>query len=395
MRNKAVVLGANYYVGLSVIRCLGREGIHVVAIDYSEESRYGAKSKYLSEKWLAPHYKDNPEGLLDFLIDYAKKQESKPVLYPGADPYVEFVDNYFDELKEYYLFPMDRKGVWTEIMDKYSMSLLAEKFNVKVPETINSKDENLIERVREEIKYPCIIKPMDSASFVRRYRHKVFIVNKEEELMEKINMIHKDNVEVVVQRIIPGPEENCYSYDAYLDQNSKVTHWISTHKIRQWPINFGASTYAKQKYIPEVHEIGKRFLEGVGYKGFAEIEWKRDENTGEIYLIEVNVRTINFNEMLARCGINFPYIAYLEMTDRIPESKAVEEDTGYTFHYMYEDLFAIREYLRTGQMTLWDTLKDFSFKRVSSTWSWSDPGPGIYFVGTIIGKVFNRILGRE
>ena len=62
MRNKAVVLGTNYYVGLSIIRCLGREGVHVVAVDYSEESRYGAKSKYLSEKHLAPHYKENPEG---------------------------------------------------------------------------------------------------------------------------------------------------------------------------------------------------------------------------------------------------------------------------------------------------------------------------------------------
>ena len=395
VKNKAVVLGTNYYVGLSIIRCLGRNGVPVVAVDYSEESRYGAKSKYLSEKHLAPHYKQDPKGLLDFLIDYGKKQDLKPVLYPGADPYVEFIDTYFDELKEFYLFPMDRKGFWTEVMDKYRMSLLAQKYGVKVPETINSKDENLIERVREEIKYPCIIKPMDSASFVKAYRRKVFIIETEEELIEKVNMIHKDNHGIVIQRIIPGPEENCYCYDAYLNQDSKVTHYTSAYKIRQWPNNFGASTYAKQKWIPELHDICKPFLESIKFKGFAEIELKRDENTGEIYLIEVNVRTINFNEMLAKCGLNFPYIAYLEMTDKIPENKSVETETGYVFHYMYEDLFALRGYLKSKQMGPRKILKDFTLKRVHSTWSWDDPMPGLYFVSTIAGKVIGRTFGKQ
>ena len=222
---------------------MGRNDIHVTAIDYSEESRYGAKSKYLSEKHIAPHYKENPEGLLNFLVEYAKKQDKKPVLYPGADPYVEFIDNYFYELKEYYLFPMDKKGRWTEIMDKFRMSLLADEFNVKVPETINADEIDLIQRVNEEIKYPCIIKPMDSASFVRAYRHKVFIINSEKELIEKVDMCKKDGHGIIVQRIIPGPEENCYCYDAYLNQDSKVTHYTSAYKIRQWPNNFGASTY--------------------------------------------------------------------------------------------------------------------------------------------------------
>ncbi|NLC03248.1 MAG: carboxylate--amine ligase [Tissierellia bacterium] len=394
IKNKAVVLGANYYVGLSIIRCLGRNDIHITAIDYSEESRYGAKSKYLSEKHIAPHYKENPEGLLNFLVEYAKKQDKKPVLYPGADPYVEFIDNYFYELKEYYLFPMDKKGRWTEIMDKFRMSLLADEFNVKVPETINADEIDLIQRVNEEIKYPCIIKPMDSASFVRAYRHKVFIINSEKELIEKVDMCKKDGHGIIVQRIIPGPEENCYCYDAYLNQDSKVTHYTSAYKIRQWPNNFGASTYAKQKWIPEIHHICKPFLEGIKFKGFAEVELKEDETSGEIYLIEVNVRTINFNEMLAKCGLNFPLIAYLEMTDKIPPNKSVEVETGYVFHYMYEDLFAIRGYLRSGQMTLGKIIRDNTFKKVHSTWSWDDPMPGIYFVSTIGKKVWNKIFKR-
>lgn len=45
MKNKALILGSNYYIGLSIIRSLGREGIHTVALDYAKENTYGAKSK--------------------------------------------------------------------------------------------------------------------------------------------------------------------------------------------------------------------------------------------------------------------------------------------------------------------------------------------------------------
>lgn len=394
-KNRAVVLGANYYIGLSIIRSLGRKGVKVTAIDYTKEDSYGSRSKYLDEHLIAPHYGREPERFLEFLINYSKNQDYKPVLFPSSDPYVEFIDKYFYELKEYYLFPMDRKGFWSEVMDKYTMSLLAQKFNVKVPETINSKEENLVERVREEIGYPCIIKPMDSASFVRKYRNKVFIIEKEEELIEKVKMCHNDDFEILIQRIIPGPESNCYCYDAYLNQESKVTHWTTAYKIRQWPINFGASTYAKQKYIPELHDICKPFLEGIKFKGFSEIELKRDEKTGVIYLIEVNVRIINFNEMLYNCGLNFPYITYMEMTDKLPEPKSVEEDLGYTFLYMYEDLFAVKEYLKTGQMSLSKIIKDISFKNVASTWSFSDPKPALYFMSRVALKVFNKVTKSQ
>ena len=78
MKNKAVVLGANYYVGLSIIRCLGRHNIHVTVVDYKTEGTYGLRSKYVSEQLIAPHYKEDTREYIDFLIEYAKKQSCKP-----------------------------------------------------------------------------------------------------------------------------------------------------------------------------------------------------------------------------------------------------------------------------------------------------------------------------
>lgn len=86
MKNKAVILGSNYYIGLSAIRCLGIKGIHTVAIDYSNRERYGAKSKYCSEKPIAPHYKKDKEGFVEFLKEYAEKQDLPRFLYHAMTP---------------------------------------------------------------------------------------------------------------------------------------------------------------------------------------------------------------------------------------------------------------------------------------------------------------------
>ncbi len=393
MGNKAVVLGSNYYIGLSIIRCLGSEGVYTVAVDYSKKETYGAKSKYVREHVIGPHYKKKPKEFLEFLIDYAKKEESKPVLFPGADPYVEFMDNHFDELKEYYLFPMTEKGLWTEVMDKEKLHSLAVKYGVAVPETARPTDQDFYESIENEIKYPCIIKPTDSPSFVAKFRKKIFHVNNREELDKGLKLAKDANEDVIVQRIIPGFDDHMYTFDAHLNQESEPTHWMTCQKYRQYPINFGASVYTGQKYVEELYEIGAPFFKALGYKGFGEIEFKKDEVTGKYYLIEINTRTTNLNSLLYKVGINFPYIAYKELTGQPIASKAIKEDTGIVFRYLQEDLLAIRDYTREGQLTHGSIIKSLFRKKAPAIWSFTDPRPGFDYFGILMKRVARKLKG--
>lgn len=118
LKHKAVILGSNYYIGLSAIRCLGENGIHTVAVDYDSKERYGAKSKYCSEIVTSPHYLEETEEFIQFLVDYAKLQDEKPVLFPCHDAYVEVVDNYQHILKEHFLLPSIKQGLLKQLMDK-------------------------------------------------------------------------------------------------------------------------------------------------------------------------------------------------------------------------------------------------------------------------------------
>lgn len=393
MGNKAVILGTNYFIGLSIIRSLGVEGIHTVAIDYSKDETYGAKSKYLKEHLIGPHYKKEAGKLLEFLINYGKKQELKPVLYPGADPYVEFIDDHLNELKKYYLIAMTEQGLWKRIMDKEELHKLAKKHGVLVPETARPADEDFIDKIENEIKFPCIVKPTDSPSFVSIFRTKTFLCKNMDDLRKSLNRAHEAGQEVIVQRIIPGFDDHMYTLDAHINQDSDITHWTTCQKHRQYPINFGASVYTEQKYVQELYDIGAPFFKALGYKGFAEIEFKKDQDTGKFYLIEINVRTTTLNILLYKAGINFPYVAYRELIGQPLEPKAVKEDTGIMFRYLHEDLLAIRDYVKDGQLTYGQVLKSLFRKKAPAIWSFNDPKPGFDYFLMLMKKMRRRIKG--
>jgi len=390
MESKAVILGSNYYIGLSIIRCLGKEGIHTVAMDYSTENTYGAKSRYLREQLIVPHYRKDEEKLVAYMVEYSKKQDRKPVLFPSGDPYVEFIDKNFDLLKEHYLFPMDRKGKWTDALMKDSLEKLAVKFGMPVPESVQLDDPDIARKVDELIGYPCILKPTESTQFVAKFRVKNFLLKSREDLVKYRDTIIEAGMGGVVQRIIPGFDDHMYTYDAYLDKHSDVTHWMTCQKHRQFPINFGASVYTEQRLVPELHEMSRKFFKDIGYRGFGEIEYKKDSKTGKFYLIEINARTTNLNSLLYKAGVNFPLLAYREMTGGTVLHDRKTYDTGIYFRYLYEDLLAMREYARAGQLSKTSMALSLLKRKAPAILDLSDLKPGIAFLRMVYGKVKKR-----
>jgi len=390
MKNKAVVLGANYYIALSVMRNLGKHGIFVAALEYSTHEAYGLKSKYCNEVVIVPHYKKETEKFIEALIGYSKKQKYKPVLMPCADPYVEVIDAHSNLLKDYYLLPGMPQGRYKEIMDKDTLESLAKKYDVLVPKTIKMDDEALLEKAKA-IGYPCLVKPTNSHDFVSVFRRKMFKVFDEKALKEAIQKSKDKNLEVIIQEIIPGFDDHMYTFDAYLNEESKVTHWLTCQKYRQYPINYGASVYTEQKYIKELPEIGIPFLEAIGYKGFGEIEFKRHEKTGKFYLIEINVRYSNLNELLTQAGINMPYITYRELTGKPLEEKHINYDTGLVFRYTFEDLLAIKGYLSTKQLSVGQVIKSLFKKKVHAIRSLDDIKPTLDYMKIMTKKLIKRL----
>ncbi|WP_353892340.1 carboxylate--amine ligase [Proteinivorax hydrogeniformans] len=390
-KNKAVILGSNYYIGLNAMRALGKKGIEVIGVDHCREGAYALASKYCSKALILPHYKRNSQQFIRSLIGFAEKEKYKPVLIPCADPYVEIVDEFSDELKKHFLLPPIEKGLAAELLNKDTLHGLAQKHGVKVPETIWLNQDDILEKVEKEFGFPCLLKPANSHQFVETFREKMFIANNKDELYESIKKVKKEGFEAFVQRIIPGPDNHMHTFDCYIDSKGNVTHYTTCQKQRQYPINFGASVYTKQKYFPKLYEIGAKFLTDVGYRGFAEIEFKKDEKTGDFYLIEVNVRLTNFDVMLQKIGLNMPYIMYRDLVGSPLEPKAITEDTNIHFWYSYEDILAIRNYLKTGQLSKWEALTSLKNKKAYAIWSIDDPMPFVKFSQKLFRKVLKKV----
>ncbi len=388
--HKAVILGTNYYIGLSVIRCLGKMGIHTVGMNHSDINNYGAKSKYLNEMLISPHYEDEV-AFITYLVAYGQAQTEKPVLFPCHDSYVALIDRHIKAIEPYFLTVQDERQLSSILMDKGTLYEAAKGYNVLLPETLYPDSEDLINQVATQLGYPCMVKPTDSVKFVQAFRTKSFIVKDAEELVAAIKKAQDKQLEVIIQRIIPGFDDHMVTFNFYLNHKSILTHYTTCQKYRQYPINFGASVYIKQTPINELLSISQPFLEGLGYKGVGEIEFKKDAVTCRYYLIEINVRTTNFNAMLEHIGLNFPLIQYQELTGNPIENHHIMTETGVFFRYFYEDCFAIRDYLKTKQLGLKVILLSLCNKKVSAIFSWSDPTPSFYFIGRIFRKVIKHL----
>lgn len=391
-KNKAVIIGASYYIGLSAVRCLGKQGVPVTAIDYSNVDAYALRSRWCREKLIAPHYRKEPEAFIQYLVDFGKRQEHKPVLFPTADSYAGIIDQNYNKLREYFLFPDLPQGYLSTLMDKDKLHALGTKHGMAVPESLPVSE---IDQVEKEIGYPCLLKPTSSPEFVHIFRVKVFVVNNRAELEQAIAKAEQHNLGVIIQRLIPGFDDQMHTYDAYVDKKGEVTHWTTCRKKRQYPANFGASVFTEQKHIPQLHEIGSAFYKKIGYRGFGEIEFKYDPQRQKFYMIEINVRLSNLNAMLAKAGLNFPYIMYRDLTGNPLPPKALTNDSGYHFWSAIEDALAIKDYLRKGQLKPGQIAKSLFTKKVPSVWDWQDPAPALGYGSKMAKRIGRKILRRN
>lgn len=379
---KAVILGTNYYNGLSAIRCLGRHNIHVVAADYDRTS-YGLRSRYVKEFLPLSDYKVNEEQTIAELIAFARQQSRKPVIIPTHDNYLLLLDKYQERLRPYYLMSLPQQGLAAQVVEKDSLYELAQANGVLTPPTLPLDCDNLLARIDQEIAYPLIIKPVDSPAFTAKFRKKAFVCQNEAEFLSNKAKVEAAGLACFVQKIIVGDDEQMLLFDTFIAQDGSAKHVFTGSKLRQWPINFGASCLMKQRYLPELIEGSIAFLQAIKWRGFAEIEYKQDERDKKIYLIEINARITNFNACIAACGINVPLLTYQDLTGLplTPPALLLDHDLGIGFVYRYENFLAKRAYLRQGE---WDKehlkAQTRNLRLVSAIWDVQDPLPLWRFV---------------
>jgi predicted ATP-grasp superfamily ATP-dependent carboligase len=144
--------------------------------------------------------------------------------------------------------------------------------------------------------------------------------------------------------------------------------------IRRYPINAGAGCYHITTREPDTIAVGRAFLEGIGFRGFAHVEFKRDPRDGKIKVMECNPRFTVPHELLTRAGIDTSQLVYNHLVG-IPLPKVDSYKVGLRLWFPIEDYAAYRQLRASGELTFWGWLKSLSHPLIIPELSFSDPKP--------------------
>ncbi len=306
----AVVTGGDFQ-GLGVLRTLARKNIPIILLD--SDHNIGRYSRYKKTFFKAPRPSDE-EDYVHFLIELAKNERiSGWVIFANSDEVVYILSKYKDRLKEFYKIPIPNWAVTRKIYIKKETYQIAEKHEIPIPKTYYPRD--LEELLTLDIRFPAVIKPSIRDHFYSRIKIKAFRINNREELVRTYRWVCSviDPSEVLVQDFIPGGPNYLYSFCPFF-KGGKVVTSIMARRARQHPMDFGhASTFAELVQVPELREIGEKFLSLIDFYGIAEVEFMKDPRNGEYKLIEVNPRVWGWHTLAIAAGIDLPYCLYQDM----------------------------------------------------------------------------------
>lgn len=384
-KNVAVVLSM-FETGLGVGRALGRKGIKVYGFDFKKDS--GFYSRYIDAR-LCPDPLDEMIDFIQFLIDFSENFESKPVLFIAADNFLLSVSRNREKLVKYYLFNLPSKQVIESISNKYEQFILAEKAGIPVPKTYFPEKISDLNSLSTLLQYPVFVKALDVNIWRKNISgtQKGFVINNGEELYDRFREIFNRNCTAIIQEIVVGDDTSNHKVCLYVNANEEVLAGFTLFKVRQDPIHFGVGSCVESRYDEELMNLGFELFKKIGYLGVGSAEFKKDVRTGQYKLIELNPRYWQQNSLTEKCGLDFAFINYLDLTGSKQTPSFTFKD-GIKWINIYMDFNSFLGYRKEKTLKFGNWLKSLRGPKIFSDYALDDLMPGLYEIKFGL-KIFN------
>lgn len=410
----AVVLGAGGSNGLGQIRALGQIGVKVFCIATRKNSRVAAASRYAT--WIqSPDPATEPEAAIQTVLDFGKRQTTKPVLLFVNDAWLVAASRQEEALRQMYLIPQSRWSLIGRVLNKGTLYPLAEECGIPVPRTWRFPSIAVLIDAADELTFPCVSKPEIGIDLVNRRMpdelraqtlHQVCRHESREKVRQWAQAMLRGGLDmpVVVQEFIPGGAETLYTLTSYSNIEGKLLAGSVGHKVRQYPPNAGTIVAGRLHHKHEVFEQGKHLLEAIQFHGLANTEFKYDARDGSYRLMEINPRLGVWNGSALAAGINLPAIAYRDMLNQAYDGPTYKTKAdGLLWLNMLSDAVNCLWIYKHGghpdfHLGLWNWLKSIRGRRIGAIWQWTDPMPGVmhllHFTKSVMKTAFRKALLR-
>jgi predicted ATP-grasp superfamily ATP-dependent carboligase len=248
------------------------------------------------------------------------------------------------------------------------------------------------------VTFPCLVKPCISHEFVaalaeRGIDAKLLVAESRADLDAALHLAATAHLDVLVTELVPGPDDLLFSYTSYLDESGEPLLGFLKRKVRSYPPGRGTGSYHVSTHDAEIEALGERFFRGIGLRGLAYVEFKRDARTGEPKLIECNHRLGAANELPRHAGIDLASFVYDRLTGR-PVEPQFAYRTGTRVWHPADDVRAFAEMRRKGELSLLGWLRSLLHPLHFAMFSWSDPRPSLAYHRRALRRRFRR-SGQE
>ena len=390
----AFVLDVNTFGGLGAVRSLARAGVPVVGVGVDPD-RFGFSTRFGTTAQ-CPNPVTHPDELLRFFQRRGSRLDQPGILLPASDEFVQFIWRYRTELSEYFRFNSASADVMEAGFNKRRQYDLAERLGVPYPTTAYPTSMTEVRAMQHELEYPAFVKACLPHLWRARFpQHgKGVKVHNAQELVAIMDEVLPSGIEMMVQSIVPGPNTQHVNVRAYMSESGEPLGVFTSQKIRQYPVQFGVGTMAQSIDDPELLELGLRYFEGSGFRGFGYIEFKRDIRTGEPKMIELNAR---FSAQIIHstdCGMNFPLIQYLDLAGHPPAAQTTYR-TGVRWVHTVNDLRSARDHMRSGELSPLAFAGSWLKARSFAVLAFDDPRPFAKYVATLFSKKHHRPIASD
>jgi predicted ATP-grasp superfamily ATP-dependent carboligase len=178
----------------------------------------------------------------------------------------------------------------------------------------------------------------------------------------------------MVQDIIPGRPGLLFSFCSLFKEGMPKAECIAQRR-RQKPMDCGkGTTFAESVYIQELEEYGCIFLKEINYYGLSEVEFKKDPRDGNYKLLEMNARTWLWHSLAIRCGVDFPYLQYMDIIHgQVKPVLSFRENVKWV-HFYTDFAISLNEIIH-GRMRLGEYLHSLQGEKENGVFSKDDIMP--------------------
>jgi len=360
--------------GLVLARGVVPRGVPVHMVGVAEARWSGARTgvRYTTLPSLPGGADDWVAALSDAVAD-----GPAPVL-SCTDRAVELLATRRRELPEALRSFESSDGAHLDLMDKGRLYEIAAAAGVRVPWS-QPAEAGL------DVEYPCIVKPvLRHANQGKRLFTTLARTRADAERL--MGIAEERNLELLLTEHVPGPETALEGAVTVRTADGDYPVEYGRRKIRQYPVGFGMASLMACADVPDCLALNRRLLDHAGYVGISSLEAKRHARTGELVLIEINVRVPQAFGLGDACGADASYRTYATLAG-LPLGPQPRPRPGVRMVIPQLDARAVLEQVRDGRLGWRAVARSYRGVRDVGFLDPRDPRPGLAFAA-------HRVRGR-